>query len=105
MKHLRSRDDWKAFAEESDRRRRSFEVLYCGASNLLGELDAKLGVIHSLLTTAMSPDIVAMISGIDPKSIPPHGDLIGMAEEKMEELRSFLAVESDPSALIKRGTG
>ena len=95
MKHIRSRDEWIARAEELERRMRKYESWYCRAANLLTETQTKLGEIHTLLTASMwhSTDAV--------KSSLPE-DLVDVAEEKLNELRDYLAVESDPSAYPKK---
>lgn len=90
-----SRDDWKAYAAELERRVRKYESWYCNLSQLLREAQDELGEIHTLLTASMWHDT-------DPTTPDLPMELVDAAEERLNELRNRLAVESDQAAHQRR---
>ena len=90
-----SRDDWKAYAEELERRMRKYESWYCNLSRLLREAQAELGEIHTLLTASMLHDAAPTTPGLPM-------EFVDAAEERLNDLRNHLAVESDQAAQQRR---
>ncbi len=101
-----SRDDWKAYAEELERRMRKYEKLYCEYYNAVQAAAPVLFEAHSILTMSLMPaklpkDEYAML-GFDKRKRLGPARAVDAVEELLNKARGFLPAVDFPEERSRR---
>ena len=95
-----SRDDWKAYAEELERRMQKYEKLYCDYYNAVQAATPVLFQVHCILTMSLMSarlpkDVYAML-GFDKRKRLGPAQAVDAAEELLNEARTLLTLPDSP---------